>query len=289
MKLKNEQERATFEADINHLKNEHQLQCAELKRKTEAAERSVEDMAREKAALVATLTKDQDEKTAGLFKEINSLNAALEMKIIENKNLRHENAELQLRVDEIPGKEIEISKLKHRVGELKSVIEQKKNNERQLVAMYRELERLARTRKELSESALMENDMLRFRIEEMETSTTDEEHASKSETQSTLYFTPQLRTKDGRFNPNNESKVSSSSMRLTQSLREANCINREDEILARSIASVYLAQGRNRPPSVDVDTIYAPEGTYVTKNCGFVRKLSSSDDDEGSDDNGSKK
>lgn len=41
--------------------------------------------------------------------------------------------------------------------------------------MYRELERLARSRKELSESALMENDMLRFKIEEMETSGIEDE------------------------------------------------------------------------------------------------------------------
>ncbi|VDD89553.1 unnamed protein product [Enterobius vermicularis] len=175
MRMENEQQRVSFETGIMQLKKDNQAHCEELKRKIEEAEKNAEQTAREKAALVATLTKDQDEKTAGLLKEINSLNAALEMKSLENKALRHENAKLQLRVDEIPPKDIEISKLKHRVGELKQVVEQKKNNERQLVAMYRELERLARSRKELSESALMENDMLRFKIEEMETSGIEDE------------------------------------------------------------------------------------------------------------------
>ena len=37
----------------------------------------------------------------------------------------------------------------------------------------------------------------------------------------------------------------------------------DDGVLTRSVASIYLEQGRNRTPAVDVDTIYTPEGTFI--------------------------
>lgn len=58
------------------------------------------------------------------------MNAALEMKSTEMKELRHINAKLQLKVEEIPPKDIEISKLKHRVRELKQLVDQKVNTEK---------------------------------------------------------------------------------------------------------------------------------------------------------------
>uniref|UniRef100_A0A914RXN5 Uncharacterized protein n=1 Tax=Parascaris equorum TaxID=6256 RepID=A0A914RXN5_PAREQ len=110
----------------------------------------------------------------GLSKEISSLNAALEMKSTEMKELRHINAKLQLKVEEIPPKDIEISKLKHRVRELKQLVDQKMNTEKVLASKYEELQRSARSHAEMSESMLKENDLLRYRIEEMESSTSEE-------------------------------------------------------------------------------------------------------------------
>lgn len=64
MRMENEQQRVSFETGIMQLKKDNQAHCEELKRKIEEAEKNAEQTAREKAALVATLTKDQDEKTA---------------------------------------------------------------------------------------------------------------------------------------------------------------------------------------------------------------------------------
>lgn len=60
-----------------------------------------------------------------LSKEINSLQTALELKSSEMKELRQKYQQIALRVEEIPVKELEISKLKHKVNELKQTLDQK--------------------------------------------------------------------------------------------------------------------------------------------------------------------
>lgn len=57
----------------------------------------------------------------------------MEIKSTEIKTLRHSNAKLQLKVEEIPLKDIEISKLKHRVRELKVLVDQKTNTEKYVI------------------------------------------------------------------------------------------------------------------------------------------------------------
>lgn len=46
-----------------------------------------------------------------------------------------------------------------------------------LASKYEELQRSARSHAEMSESMLKENDLLRYRIEEMESSTSEGEHS----------------------------------------------------------------------------------------------------------------
>ncbi|KIH44288.1 hypothetical protein ANCDUO_25688 [Ancylostoma duodenale] len=65
-----------------------------------------------------------------LTKEINSLQTALEFKSSEMKDLRQKYQQVALRVEEIPVKELEITKLKHKVIELKQALDQKLNYEK---------------------------------------------------------------------------------------------------------------------------------------------------------------
>lgn len=62
--------------------------------------------------------------------EVQSLNTALELKSSEIKDLRQKNQHLQLLVDELPEKEMEINKLKHRVEELRATVENRKDTEK---------------------------------------------------------------------------------------------------------------------------------------------------------------
>lgn len=62
--------------------------------------------------------------------EINSLNTAIELKSTEMKELRHQNRNLQLLVDGIPEKDIQMRKLTHRVEELKSTLAQQIEREK---------------------------------------------------------------------------------------------------------------------------------------------------------------
>uniref|UniRef100_A0A183D7X1 Myosin_tail_1 domain-containing protein n=1 Tax=Gongylonema pulchrum TaxID=637853 RepID=A0A183D7X1_9BILA len=168
--------RCIHDAEIERLSRSNQIQCANLDSKLAEAEKTVVELIRDKKNLEATLSKDTNEKVAELSKEISSLNAALEIKSAEIKNLRQKNATLQLKVEEIPRKDIEISTLQHRVRELKTLVEQKTSTEKVLTSKFEELQRSARVQAVMSESMSKENDMLRYKIEEMESSTSDGEH-----------------------------------------------------------------------------------------------------------------
>uniref|UniRef100_A0A9J2QAK8 Lebercilin domain-containing protein n=1 Tax=Ascaris lumbricoides TaxID=6252 RepID=A0A9J2QAK8_ASCLU len=268
MKQALEEQRCIHEAEIERLSRTHQIQIATLDSKLGEAEKQAVQLVRDKKALEATLSKDANEKVAGLSKEISSLNAALEMKSTEMKELRHINAKLQLKVEEIPPKDIEISKLKHRVRELKQLVDQKVNTEKVLASKYEELQRSARSHAEMSESMLKENDLLRYRIEEMESSTSEGEHSLPKQQVDTTPLSARQTSVTLRSRPTQSEGRPSSSVLPSKSSYSALGKQRmrrsaDDDALTRSIVSVYLEQGRSRLSGSNADTIYAPEGTFI--------------------------
>ncbi|EJD76144.1 hypothetical protein LOAG_16846 [Loa loa] len=273
-----DEQRCIHEAQIERLSRSNQIQCANLDSKLAEAEKVVEELIRDKKNLEATLSKDTNEKVAELSKEISSLNTALEIKSTEIKTLRHSNAKLQLKVEEIPLKDIEISKLKHRVRELKILVDQKTSTEKVLTSRFEELQRSARNQAVMSESMLKENDLLRYKIEEMESSTSEGEPNSVKADCAVKYRSPQ--------------PVSVCSTRLCQSERRPpssvtphRSSQSRGNVMTRSIISLYLEQGRNRFTKENIDTIYTPEGTFIAKDRGCSQRLSFDDahdaDDEG--------
>lgn len=118
--------------------------------------------------------------------EISSLQIALELKSDEMKELRHQNRNLQLQVDVIPDKDIQIRKLTHRVDELKLTVAQQlehiKYTEhiflclhiflscRKIGQEYDELSKSMRASEVMSESVVKENDILRYRLGEVDAS-----------------------------------------------------------------------------------------------------------------------
>uniref|UniRef100_A0A915PCW0 Uncharacterized protein n=1 Tax=Setaria digitata TaxID=48799 RepID=A0A915PCW0_9BILA len=275
-----DEQRCIHEAEIERLSRSNQIQCGNLDSKLAEAEKAVEELIRDKKILEATLSKDTNEKVAELSKEISSLNTALEIKSTEIKTLRHSNAKLQLKVEEIPLKDIEISKLKHRVRELKALVDQKTNTEKVLASKFEELQRSARNQAVMSESMLKENDLLRYKIEEMESSTSEGEPNSVKTDCTIKYRTPR--------------PVNAYSTRLCKSERRppssttphrSSRSHMGDDLMTRSIISLYLEQGRNRFAKENTDTIYTPEGTFIARGRGCSQRLSFDDahdaDDEG--------
>nr|CTP81868.1 BMA-CLIP-1 [Brugia malayi] len=274
-----DEQRCIHEAEIERLSRSNQIQCANLDSKLAEAEKVLEELIRDKKNLEATLSKDTNEKVAELSKEISSLNTALEIKSTEIKTLRHSNAKLQLKVEEIPLKDIEISKLKHRVRELKILVDQKTNTEKVLTSKFEELQRSARNQAVMSESMLKENDLLRYKIEEMESSTSEGEPNSVKTNCAIKYRSPQsLNVCSTRLCQSERRPISSTiPHRSSQS---------HGDVMTRSVISLYLEQGRNRFSKGNIDTtIYTPEGTFIAKDRGCSQRLSFDDahdaDDEG--------
>ncbi|KHJ91612.1 hypothetical protein OESDEN_08521 [Oesophagostomum dentatum] len=108
----------------------HQKVVISLDEKIAEGEKMVEKLTADKKALQVALANDSDQRNQMLTKEINSLQTALEFKSSEMKDLRQKYQQVALRVEEIPVKELEITKLKHKVIELKQALDQKLNYEK---------------------------------------------------------------------------------------------------------------------------------------------------------------
>ncbi|ETN80978.1 hypothetical protein NECAME_08827 [Necator americanus] len=124
-----EDERSRHEAEVEAMSRRHQKVVTSLDEKIAEGEKMIEKLKADKKALQIALANDSDQRNQVLTKEINSLQTALEFKSSEMKDLRQKYQQVALRVEEIPVKELEITKLKHKVIELKQALDQKLNHE----------------------------------------------------------------------------------------------------------------------------------------------------------------
>uniref|UniRef100_A0A914XJ17 Uncharacterized protein n=1 Tax=Plectus sambesii TaxID=2011161 RepID=A0A914XJ17_9BILA len=220
-----------------------------------------------------------------LTAEVSSLNTALELRSTEIRELRQKNSKLQLEAEIIPVLESEKKKLELRVEDLQQIIENRKNTEKLLTSRCEELQRSANKKAEMSQSVLMENDMLRYRLEEMETSASEGEGVGPM-LSSTMWYTPQMSSSQNysRTLPVSAGRRSRSSHSSDTGAKEgeasalppaaaaapsshnAALMTRSmegDDVMSQSLVSVYKQQGRERRSRIlDDDTICTPEGVY---------------------------
>ncbi|GMT19087.1 hypothetical protein PFISCL1PPCAC_10384 [Pristionchus fissidentatus] len=270
------EERNKNEGRIEEMTLRHQQACALLDEKNAESERALEEAIKEKKTLQNALATDHDTKVQTLSQEISSLNTALQLKSSEMKELRLKNQHLTMRVDEIPGKDLEISKLKHKITEIKLQLDQKHEREKLLMQQNEELRRKERTSTALSESYRTQVDVLQFQL-----GLDQEENGSEERPPSELnsreggfdqsaYFTP-IRMRKNRVDSSDERPYSytlPSSARGSQS-------RASDDSMTRSVIGMYSAN-KAKVAALDRDVIFAPD-QVLTSN---PRKLSFGDDAE---------
>ncbi|GMR42166.1 hypothetical protein PMAYCL1PPCAC_12361 [Pristionchus mayeri] len=264
------EEKAKYEGRIEEMTARHQQTCALLDEKNAESERALEELMKEKKALQNALATDHDTKVQTLSQEISSLNTALQLKSSEMKELRQKNQHLTMRVDEIPGKELEISKLKHKVTELKLQLDQKHEREKLLVQQNEELRRKERTSTALSESYRTQVDVLQFQLglnneNESEEGPMMELNAREGGFDQSAYFTP-VRMRKTRV----ESEERPFSYTLPSSARQSQSRNSDDS-MTRSVVGMYSAnRAQTKASALDRDVIYAPDQVITN----HPRKLS---------------
>uniref|UniRef100_A0A8R1E408 Uncharacterized protein n=1 Tax=Caenorhabditis japonica TaxID=281687 RepID=A0A8R1E408_CAEJA len=159
------EERARKEAEMSAMNSRHQKVVACLDEKIVEAEKTCEQLSLDKKTLQAALANDCDHRNQMLTKEISSLQTALEMKSSEMKELRQRNQNLSLQVDEIPLKELEISKWRHKANEYKQMLDQKINGEKILVQQIEDLRRKQIHDEEEKEAMKRSFDLMQFKYE----------------------------------------------------------------------------------------------------------------------------
>ncbi|PAV68444.1 hypothetical protein WR25_09778 isoform B [Diploscapter pachys] len=159
-----EDEKSRHEAEMEAMNRRHQKVVADLDEKVAEIEKVAEQLKNDKKALQTALANDSDQRNQMLSKEINSLQTALELKSSEMKELRQKYQQIALRVEEIPVKELEISKLKHKVNELKQTLDQKLIHEKILVHQNEELKRQSMLIMEEKDSMMRSIDVMMYKF-----------------------------------------------------------------------------------------------------------------------------
>ncbi|VDM82001.1 unnamed protein product [Strongylus vulgaris] len=182
-----------------------------------------------------------------LTKEINSLQTALEFKSSEMKELRQKYQQVALRVEEIPVKELEITKLKHKVIELKQALDQKLSYEKILVHQNEELKRQQLAIEEERESMQRSFDVMVYRYE-----TGDElDQSVGSQKQKQTPAKVQFRSRSSNSDrPHSSARLSQISCEMDRST--------DRDSLIRSTVSMYASQVQLPDNHAD-DVIYAPD------------------------------
>ncbi|KAK6739926.1 hypothetical protein RB195_008422 [Necator americanus] len=253
-----EDERSRHEAEVEAMSRRHQKVVTSLDEKIAEGEKMIEKLKADKKALQIALANDSDQRNQMLTKEINSLQTALEFKSSEMKDLRQKYQQVALRVEEIPVKELEITKLKHKVIELKQALDQKLNHEKILVHQNEELKRQQLAIEEERESMQRSFDVMVYRYE-----TGDDLDSSGGQKQKTfdkcLHREGDLKPGKVQFRSrSSNSDRPHSNARLSQiSFCEMDRSTDRDSLI-RSTVSMYASQVQLPENHAD-DVIYAPD------------------------------
>ncbi|CAI4224848.1 unnamed protein product [Auanema sp. JU1783] len=249
-----EDEKSRQEAEVEAMSRRHQKVIGALDEKIAESEKIAVQLKADKVALQTALANDSDQRNQMLTKEINSLQTALELKSSEMKELRQKYQQIALRVEEIPLKDLEITKLKHKVAELKQSLDQKINYEKMLVHQNEELKR----------QQLMvevEKDEMRKSIDVMVYKYENGEDTVNMDTSFIKYNTTPGRV-NFRSRSSNSSHRPPSGIPVDARLSQSSCSDMERstdrDSLTRSTVSMYASQYK-LPENHAQDVIYAPD------------------------------
>uniref|UniRef100_A0A0N4WK27 Liprin-beta-1 n=1 Tax=Haemonchus placei TaxID=6290 RepID=A0A0N4WK27_HAEPC len=223
---------------LDAMSRRHQKVVIAMDEKIAEGEKLIEKLIVDKKTLQTALANDSDQRNQMLTKEINSLQTALEFKSCEMKELRQKYQQVALRVEEIPVKELEITKLKHKVIELKQALDQKLTYEKMLVHQNEELKRQQLAIEEERESMQRSFDVMVYRYE-----TGDDVDSTTPAGQKQKPSKVQFRSRSS----NSDRPQSSDMDRST-----------DRDSLIRSTVSMYASQVQ-LPYNHAEDVIYAPD------------------------------
>ncbi|CAL2036761.1 unnamed protein product, partial [Caenorhabditis brenneri] len=261
-----EDERARREAEILAMNNRHQKVVACLDEKIAEAEKQCEQLNADKKTLQAALANDCDHRNQMLTKEISSLQTALEMKSAEMKELRQKNQNLSLQVDEIPLKELEISKWKHKSNEYKQMLDQKINGEKILVQQIEELRRKQIHDEEEKEAMKRSFDLMQFKYENGDDPNVTSVMSAPMESRFSTPTKVQFRSRSSASGSRPISMATSNGdQRLSTS-------SHHDDSMNRSTISMYTSHIRLPENHAD-DVIYAPDEIISSRSGSISQRL----------------
>ncbi|CAB3401246.1 unnamed protein product [Caenorhabditis bovis] len=252
-------EKARRDAEMFAMSNRHQKVVACLDEKIAESEKQCEQLKLDKKTLQTALSNDCDQRNQMLTKEISSLQTAMEMKSAEMKELRQKNQNLSLQVDEIPLKELEISKWRHKANEYKQILDQKINGEKILVQQIEELRKKQIHDDEEKEAMKRSLDLMQFKYE-------------NGNDQNVLSFCSA--PADSRFGTPTKVQFRSKSSASTSGSRPPSMnMPGEQDPMIRSTLSMYTSQIR-LPENHATDVIYAPDEIISSRSGSISQRLS---------------
>ncbi|CAD6187943.1 unnamed protein product [Caenorhabditis auriculariae] len=264
-------ERRRREAEMAAMSSRHQKVVASLDEKIGETEKLAEQLKADKKALQTALANDSDQRNQMLSKEISSLQTALEMKSAEMKELRQKNQQLSLQVDEIPLKELEISKWRHKSNEYKHRLDQKTNCEKALVQQIEDLRRRQAHDEAVRVALNNKLDLMNYHFENGDVSASDANRFS-------LPSRVQFRSRSSASGPRPTSSTPLDGRMFSSSNSDVDRVDRD--VMNRSTLSMYANQVR-LPENHGDDIIYAPDEIISSRSGSISQRLSVAIEDDG--------
>uniref|UniRef100_A0A1I7TEI5 Uncharacterized protein n=1 Tax=Caenorhabditis tropicalis TaxID=1561998 RepID=A0A1I7TEI5_9PELO len=196
------------------------------------------------------------------------------MKSAEMKDLRQKNQNLSLQVDEIPLKELEISKWKHKSNEYKQMLDQKINGEKILVQQIEELRRKQIHDEEEKEAMKRSFDLMQFKYENGDDPNVTSVMSAPMESRFSTPTKVQFRSRSSASGSRPISMATSNGdQRLSNS-------SHHDDSMNRSTISMYTSHIRLPENHAD-DVIYAPDEIISSRSGSISQRLAISIEHDG--------